>query len=247
MNRWWIRKMYGLPSWLTDGAVDPELFHGLPVVWESPGGPGGAGGGGTGSGDPPAGSGDPPDPAPAPEEDPAKLKAKIAQLTQDLRATKQTASKVSQLEQQLAALTDKDKTDLEKANERATALEQQVAQANQRRSDALIRAAVDRAAREMGFIDEDVAFAMMDRSGVVVKEDDTVEGVREALTLLMTARPHLKKAEGDGGDPPSGKAPPPTPRKSGEQPAAKDPVRGYMDQRYGTKPAIAGARNGGSN
>lgn len=245
MNRWWIRRKYGLPSWLTDGAMDPEPFVGLPVAWESPGGPGeggGSGGGSGGSGDGGEGTGEGGAGDKKDDEDPAKLRAQIAKLQGDLRTTKATASKVTQLEQQLSTLTDKDKSDLDKANEKVANLERAVEQEKTRRSSALIRAAVDRASRSMKFIDEDAAFALMDRSGIVVKDDDTVEGVEDALKVLATARPHLIKAEEEGEG--SGKAPPPTPRREGEKRMEKDPVRDFMDRRYGTKPPPVGARNG---
>jgi hypothetical protein len=158
---------------------------------------------------------------------------------------------VSDLERQLQALTDKDKTDLDRANERVAALEQSVANAKVGRERALIRAAVERKAVELQFIDVDVAFALMDRSGITVSDDDAVEGVTESLTALLTAKPHLKKAEQEGNtgnsQAGSGKAPGPTPRKTGDGGEQRpDPVGAYMNRAYGSKPPALIRSNGTS-
>lgn len=250
MNRWWITRKYGLPPWLLDGRAHPDADRpGLPVAWESPGGQGGgeggggssggSGGSGEGSGEGGSGSGG----SGGGDDDLTKANARIATLQQELRTTKQTAARVTQLESQLAALNDKDKTDLDKANERIVALERSITDAKAGRERALIRAAVERKAAELSFIDVDVAFALMDRSGLTVTDEDTVEGVDIALQALLTAKPHLKKTEGSGegeggnGQAGSGKAPGPTPRRNTDTGQRQEnPVNTYMDRAYGAKP-----------
>lgn len=108
-----------------------------------------------------------------------------------------------------------EKTELQKAQEAAAKAKADkdaaLAAANQR----LIKAEVTLKSAELGIVDPDAAYALMDRSGVTVGDDGKVSGIDEALKALLTAKPYLKKAEGvatatSGGatnPPPGGKAP----------------------------------------
>lgn len=264
MGRWWLSKQYGLPPWMVDGlphwsALDDEIH--TPVAFEGNGGPGGGASGGTGGGSGAqngggngagsqgdgggSGSG-----SGGSEETLESLQAKITQLNQELRTAKQSGAKVSQLEKQIADLQDKDKTDLEKANERVSTLERSLSAAVEGQKQTLIRMSVERTARTLGIIDEEAAFALMDRSGLEVSDDGTVTGVKEALEALLVAKPYLKNdGEGNKGGNPnagSGKAPGPTPQKQGEGTPPRDPVLSHFNRAYGSKPrpALLGRANG---
>jgi len=81
-------------------------------------------------------------------------------------------------------------------------------EAEQRANERLIRAEVKSLAAEMGLLDADAVLALMDRSKVAVKDDGTVEGVKEAVEALVAAKPWLKKEGskqvGGGTNPPGG-------------------------------------------
>jgi hypothetical protein len=91
--------------------------------------------------------------------------------------------------------------------------EQQLAEANRKAQEAeqkakarLIAAEVKLIAAEMGLIDADAALALMDKANVAVDESGNVTGVKEALEVLVAAKPWLKKTEakpvGSGTNPP---------------------------------------------
>jgi|GEM_PF-1603434 len=88
---------------------------------------------------------------------------------------------------------------LEEAQKKAQAAEKM---ANER----LVRAEVKVIATEMGLVDSDAAYALMDGNSIEVKEDGAVAGVKEALEALVTAKPWLKAKEpgpvGGGTNPP---------------------------------------------
>lgn len=87
---------------------------------------------------------------------------------------------------------DKAKTDLEKAQEAAQKAEAEREKALSAANDRLIRAEVKLQASELGVVDADAAYALMDRSEVEVADDGAVKGVKEALEALVKAKPYLK-------------------------------------------------------
>jgi hypothetical protein len=94
-------------------------------------------------------------------------------------------------------------------------------EAEQRANERLIRAEVKAVATELGLVDADAALALMDRSGVKIADDGSVEGVKEALEALVTVKPWLKKpAEnvsiGGGTNPPNHQQMQPKPKTLNE-------------------------------
>ena len=57
--------------------------------------------------------------------------------------------------------------------------------------DRLIRAEIRNAGSQLGLIDSDAAFALMDKSAVGVGDDGSVYGVRESLAELLKDKPYL--------------------------------------------------------
>lgn len=112
-----------------------------------------------------------------------RLGVPIDQLDQELeRAAEARKNQMSELE--------KTQAELERLkSERDTAL----SQANER----LLQAEIMVQAREMGFVDADDAFRLLDREGVTI-EDGKVSGVEDALKSLAEAKPHLL-GQGTGG------------------------------------------------
>ncbi len=66
--------------------------------------------------------------------------------------------------------------------------------ANQR----LVKAEVKAAAAEMGLVDADAAYALLDKDSIEVTENGDVKGIKKALEDLVKAKPWLKKADGGG-------------------------------------------------
>lgn len=97
---------------------------------------------------------------------------------------------------------EKQKTDAEKALEAKAAAEAKAKAAEERASKALIRAAFMVEVAGKTWVDGvtvDDVYAMADLSKVTVKDDGTVEGVKEAAEALLKAKPGLIKAMGAGG------------------------------------------------
>jgi len=94
------------------------------------------------------------------------------------------------------------KTELQKAQERAQAAEAKGAQMQEAVNQRLIRAEVTVKGAALGIVDSEAAALLMDRSAVRVDEHGNVEGIEEALKALVAAKPYLV-----GGKPAPGPVP----------------------------------------
>jgi len=77
--------------------------------------------------------------------------------------------------------------------------EKQIQEERQKRQEAesrittrLIKAKTETICNQLGIIDPELAYLAMDKSGIKVKDDDSVEGVKEALEALLKSKPLLK-------------------------------------------------------
>lgn len=73
-----------------------------------------------------------------------------------------------------------------------------VEQATKNAKALLVKAEVKVLAKDLDIVDADAAMALADLTKVQVTDDGKVEGVKEALEALLTAKPWLKKATGSG-------------------------------------------------
>jgi hypothetical protein len=103
------------------------------------------------------------------------------------------------------------KTELEKAAERAAQAEAKATAAEDRARKALLRSAVTSAAVTAGAVDPDAVLALLDKTSLTVADDGTVSGLDDAVKALLEAKPYLvgkavtpPPGGGDGG--PRGKA-----------------------------------------
>jgi hypothetical protein len=138
----------------------------------------------------------------AQREEERKLKAKLKEL-------EPLAARARELE-------DAQRTDLEKAQAKADALQAQLDAANARATDALIRAAVEREAHAQGAdpraIERGTIARLVDTSGIEWADDGTPKGADKAVKALLEAEPYLKAPAHNGGA-----AVPGTPRANGNQ------------------------------
>jgi len=65
-------------------------------------------------------------------------------------------------------------------------------EAENRANEKLMRAKIEIESSKLGIIDPELAYLAMDKSGVKVKDDGSVDGVKEALEALLKSKPHLK-------------------------------------------------------
>ena len=103
-------------------------------------------------------------------------------------------------ERKKAAMSETEK--LKAAKEEAEA---RAAKALAEANEILVRAEVKATAAEMGLVDGDAAYALVDRDSIEIK-DGKVKGVKEALEALVKARPWLQ-GERKGGPVGSGTIP----------------------------------------
>ena len=99
-------------------------------------------------------------------------------------------------ESEVTALLEKAKA--EKAKAIPADVQKQIDAANKRANGILIAAEAKTLSKEMGFIDADVAFQLMDKTNVKVDEAGTATGIKEALEALKTAKPFLVSQQPGG-------------------------------------------------
>ena len=100
-----------------------------------------------------------------------------------------------------ADLEDKQKSDLEKMQDKLAVAEKATLDAQSRVTDTLIRSAFIEAASKAGFANPSDAYSLADRSGVGIKEDGEIEGVDKAIKALEGRLPLAQKPapKTDGG------------------------------------------------
>jgi hypothetical protein len=143
----------------------------------------------------------------------------------DYDALKERAAKADELEQ--AQL-----TEAEKLSQRAADAERQLADANAKTADALIASEVKVRAVQLGVVDPDAAYLLMDRSSVKYDPDSGVSGVDDALTQLLDDKPYLKGAAArtPNINPESGQPAPVTRLSTDQQEAAR--LMGMTEEEY---------------
>ena len=105
----------------------------------------------------------------------------------DYNDLKDRAAKADELEQ--AQLTEQQRLEA-----RASEAERLAASASERVSSAMIASEVKVRASQLGIIDPEAAYLLLDRTNVRYGEDTGVTGVDEALTQLLEDKPYLKGA-----------------------------------------------------
>lgn len=88
-----------------------------------------------------------------------------------------------------------EKSELERLREAAQKAEAERQAALAAANERLIRAEVKAVAADLGIVDPDAAYALMDRSGVTVDDDGQVQGVKAALEALAKSKPYLVRQD----------------------------------------------------
>jgi len=109
-----------------------------------------------------------------------------------LARAKKDADKALEDERKKAQMTEAERLKAAKDEAEAKA-EKALATAN----EVLVRAEVKSIAADMGLVDGDAAYALIDRDSVELK-DGKVKGVKEALEALVKEKPWIKKGEAKG-------------------------------------------------
>jgi hypothetical protein len=142
--------------------------------------------------------------------DAARAQRTIEQLREEIKASKATAKELSVAQARLKEIEDKDKSEVERLAGTARETSEKLTAAEQRARDLAIRLSVERAARKLGFIDEDDAYRLIDRSTVEMDDGGDPTNVDALLAALAKAKPHLVRTDGE--KPPLAKGTPQTPK-----------------------------------
>lgn len=126
-------------------------------------------------------------------------------LDREKAKTKEALSKLAELEQAKARLAELEQANLseeEKRQQHVATLEQKLADAEAKASEALTRAngrlvlaAVLTSATEAGFLNPADAYSLLDPNSVQVDDDGNVTGAADAVAALAKAKPYLLRAK----------------------------------------------------
>lgn len=104
----------------------------------------------------------------------------------------------------------------ERASKPTQAQQQQIDAALKKANDRLISAEIKTVGATLGLVDADVALSLIDKTKITVKDDGTVEGVKDALEALKTSKSYLFAAQEK-------------PKKTGMRQTQGDPKTGKYD------------------
>ncbi len=103
--------------------------------------------------------------------------------------TRSIAEQYGVSEEELTGIVTRHKA--EKANQLPDAAQKKIREATEKAHGMMIAAEVRATGAQMGLVDADVALQLLDKSKVSVSEDGKVEGVKDAMEALKTAKPYL--------------------------------------------------------
>lgn len=144
--------------------------------------------------------------------------ATIRRLRDQEKTLKAQVKDADALRKRVQEIEDKDKSEVERQASRAQEAQAKLTAAEQRAADLMLQMSVERAARKLGFIDEDDAFRLLDRKAVTLDDDGEPTNVDALLKDLAKAKPHLIAADDAGQKTGNGtRAVPGTPKPSGQK------------------------------
>ena len=142
----------------------------------------------------------------------------------DYENLKARAAKADELEQAQLTETERLQARAEDAERRENAATSEIA-------DALISSDVKVRAAQMGIVDPDAAFVLLDRKGINYDSENGVTGVEDALTALVESKPWLRSNNRTPNMNPEGGQPTPTIKLTQQQ---RDAARafGMTEEQY---------------
>lgn len=193
-----------LPEWMTHGYLEGNEGEG--GTGTEGAGTEGAGGTGTGTeGQKPEGKTDEEDPdhSDLDDKDLSGLKNGIKSEREITRATKkelrEAQTKLKEAEARLKEIDDKDKSEAEKAKEAQTKADAKVAKLAEGYKNSALKSAVEKAARELKFLDPEDAYTGIDLKSIEVEQDDddpadvkvSDKQVKSLVKALSEKKPYL--------------------------------------------------------
>jgi len=122
-------------------------------------------------------------------------------------------------------------TEAQRLEARVADAEKQASDAQQQVSQAMIASEVKVRATQMGVVDPDAAFLLLDKKNVTYSATDGVAGVDDALTQLLEDKPYLRSGSRSPNlNPETGQATPPTRLTADQREAAR--LMGLTDEEY---------------
>lgn len=157
-----------------------------------------------------------PDPKPDPTPDPAPPAPSFEPITSQEDFDRRIQERIARVKatppadyedlKKKAAEFDKlqeaNKTELEKAQERAAKAEREAADATTRAQESLLRSSVIAEAARKNVVDPDAAVALIDRTAIEFADDGTPKNLSEVMNTLLDQKPYL--VNGSGGARPDG-------------------------------------------
>lgn len=168
-------------------------------------------------------------PPPAPETGPdgkpfdaARAMSTIEALRAEIKGLKGTQKERDELAAKLREIEDANKSEAERAVQKAAEAEQKLSQAEGRLRGMAIRVAVAESATAAGISPENVkaALRLLDQDAIELDDDGQPKNVEQALKALVKEFPLLAGTTGNGG----ARSTPPTPKPSGQQPTRAERV-----------------------
>lgn len=145
-----------------------------------------------------------PTPAPDPAPDPGRTfsQADLDKIVQDRLARERQKydgfDDLKKKAEEFDKLQEAQKTELQKAQDRAAQLERDAAAATELVQRTLVNSAIVAEAAKRG-IDTDIAVAMIDRAALEFGQDGNPTNVASAMDSLLKAKPHLANGGARGG------------------------------------------------
>ena len=155
----------------------------------------------------------------------------MGQARRDARSQFSDYSELKTRSEKLGEMEQAQLTEGQRLEARVADAEKQASDAQEQVAQAMIASEVKVRATQMGVVDPDAAFLLLDKKNVVYNTTDGVTGVNDALTQLLEDKPYLRSGSRTPNlNPETGQASPPMRLTADQREAAK--YLGMTDEQY---------------
>lgn len=155
----------------------------------------------------------------------------MGQARRDARSQFSDYSELKTRSEKLGEMEQAQLTEGQRLEARVADAEKQASDAQEQVAQAMIASEVKVRATQMGVVDPDAAFLLLDKKNVVYNTTDGVTGVNDALTQLLEDKPYLRSGSRVPNlNPETGQASPPMRLTADQREAAK--YLGMTDEQY---------------